>query len=200
MVENLLLWVFKIRLLYTSVHSDEHPLLRCLRGILYVWDDFRIISLNYLFMLMTRSYDGILIRTNSAINILIDLIWILSYFCCCTGMLEYTYFIYLTTNSSRISVECVCHYYTYHCWMTSTSFHLYSWGLDILLYLYMHLRQVSLEKTKQVGWCLVFLQVKRCTRFFVFVFFEQYLSWLLIIVSPHITMVMGASPLGVSPN
>jgi hypothetical protein len=37
-----------------------------------------IISLNYLFILMMRFYDGILIWPNSAIYILIDLVWILS--------------------------------------------------------------------------------------------------------------------------
>lgn len=76
--KHLLSWVFKIRSLYMSVCLDEQPLLKYLRGTLYIWDNFMIISLNYLFILMMRFYDGILIWPNSAIYILIDLVWILS--------------------------------------------------------------------------------------------------------------------------
>jgi len=128
MVENLLLWVFKIRLLYMSVHSDEHPLLRCSRKILYVWDDFRIIFLNYLFMLMTRSYNGTLIQTNSAINILIDLIWILSYFLLCRC--ARVYILHIFNNKLFIDLSGMCVPLLYLPLLNDFNFiPPYSWGL-----------------------------------------------------------------------
>jgi len=66
-------WVFKIRSLDVSVHLDEYPLLKCSRGMLYALDDFEKTFLNYLVIMMMRSYDGMLMRANSSINILICL-------------------------------------------------------------------------------------------------------------------------------
>lgn len=70
---------------------EQAPLLlKCLRRTLYVWDDFITISLNHLFMLTTRFYDGMLMLTNNAINILNDLVWILSH-CCINNAINILY-------------------------------------------------------------------------------------------------------------
>lgn len=96
-------------------------LLKCLKRTLYVWDGFITISLNHLFMLMIRFYDDMIMLTNNTINILNDLMWVLSH--CCIDMLEHIYFICLTTYSSWILTGYGAFCSTHHCWRTSTSFY-----------------------------------------------------------------------------
>jgi len=61
---------------------------------------------------------------------------------------------------------------------------LYSWSSGVLTCLYRHLCQANFEKSKQVGGCLLLLQVNKCNKFFIFIlcYFYIYLSWLLIVV------------------
>lgn len=112
-------------------------LLKCLRRTLYVWDGFITISLNHLFMLMIRFYDSMLMLTNNAINILNDLMWILSH--CCIDMLEHIYFICLTIYSSWILTEYMCLLF-YPSLLEDFNFILlHSWGSDVLSCLYRYL-------------------------------------------------------------
>jgi hypothetical protein len=112
-------------------------LLKCLMKTLYVWDGFITISLNHLFMLMIRFYDGMFMLTNNAINILNDLMWILSYWC--IDMLEHIYFICLSTYSSWILTGYVCLLFYPPLLEDFNSILLYSWGSDVLSCLYRHL-------------------------------------------------------------
>jgi hypothetical protein len=78
MSEHLLSWVSRIRSLYMRVHSDKYLLLKCSKGMLYTWDGYEKTFLNYMMIMMTRSYEGMLMQINNKINILICLylIWI----------------------------------------------------------------------------------------------------------------------------
>jgi hypothetical protein len=78
MGEHLLSWISKIRSLYASAHSDECSLLKCSRGTFFAWNGFGKTFLNYLMIIMARSYNGMLMHINNSINILICLylIWI----------------------------------------------------------------------------------------------------------------------------
>jgi len=133
-------------------------LLKCSRGTIYLWNDFRKTFPSYPIIIMTRSYNGMLMHTNSLIIIFICLYFDLNSMFYCAGMLEHTYFIYLIIYISRISMGCMCPYSTYHCWWFRVqSIPIYSWGLGVLTItcLYKHSCQASLEKSKQVGGCLL---------------------------------------------
>jgi hypothetical protein len=131
-------------------------LLKCSRGTIYLWDGFEKTFLSYPIIMMTRSYNGMLMHTNSLIIIFICLYFDLNSMFYYAGILEHTYFIYLKIYFSQISMGRMCPYSTYHCWWFPVqSIPLYSWGLSVLTCLYKHLCQASLEKSKQVGGCLL---------------------------------------------
>jgi hypothetical protein len=81
---------------------------------------------------------------------------------------------------------------------------LYSWSSGVLTCLYRHLCQANFEKSKQVGGCLLLLQVNKCNKFFIFIlcYFYIYLSWLLIVVCffVHKAMIVGTFTLGEATN
>ena len=161
MRENLLSWVSRIKSLYASVHSDEFPLMKYLRGKLYTWDGFGKTFLNYPMIMMMRSSNGMSIHTNSSINILICLylirIWCLYY----AGMLDRTCFIYMF-DIILFTYLSGTHVPLFYLPLLEDfqSIPLYRWGSSIFVYLYRYLCQASLEKSKQVGGCLLLLQVK----------------------------------------
>lgn len=154
--------------LYEHVSGRATPLEIFKRNTLYMrqlYDNFS----ELLFILIMRSYDGILIWHNSAIYISIDLVWILSPYSITQVCQAYIFHRFGNILSMDLSGTHVPLFYLPPM-EKFNSIQLYSWGSGIISYLYRYLCKVSLAKTKQVGGCLFFLQVKQYTKFFVFIF------------------------------
>jgi hypothetical protein len=105
------------------MHLDECHLLKCSKRMLYLWDGFGKKISSYPIIMMTRSYNGMLMHTNNSISIFIFLYFDLNSMFYCASLLERTYFTCLALYFSWILVGCMCPCSTYHYWRISSSFH-----------------------------------------------------------------------------
>jgi len=142
--------------------SVDNLLALCMRWLwetLYAWGDYGKTFLNYSMIMMTGSYNAMLVHTNS--SIIYEFFYILFKFDVMLCGWDKAYILHkfgniLFTNLNGMHVP------LFYLLLLKDfrSILLYSWGLGVLVCLYRHLCQVSLEKSKQVRRCLLPLHVK----------------------------------------